>query len=265
MGYTAEEILYFYSLNHDAMNKVVFSITALFVGLFFSGCKPQSGEPVFNPDDPQSLAASLLYAMGGDSLWATNNSLYFRTQVQEQGMESPFVSEEWRDLNAFKLRIEQQNEAFHTIGYFSQSGGWLELVGQDSLRRLADGELVAWWFDHERNFYRMLHRLASGDPELTLQSTESNQLDCLEDGVKLVSFVLDEEKRPSEFHIWPLDAEAPQTFRYSEWGTLPNGMVYPKQGARADSAFSFQMLVWEPSTGIYEAAFDDFPYSPPGK
>lgn len=244
------------------MTNLVRCILGVVVLLFMTGCTPQSEAPTYNPGDPESMVAAMLYAMGGDSLWASNNSLYFRTQVVEKGLEMPFVSEEWRDLNTFKLRIEQQNNDIHTIGYFSQAGGWIELPKQDSLRKVTDGELVNWWLDHERNFYRTLHRLASSDADIQLESSEDHRLDCKEDGVLLCSFVLDTDKKPSTFHFWPLDAEEPLTMHYSTWGTLPNGMVYPLEGARADSAFSFKMLVWEPSVGIYEAAFDDKPYMP---
>jgi len=243
------------------MTKGTIFLTAAYCILLWVGCQPQGGAPEYKAGDPQSLAASLLYEMGGDSLWASRNSLYLRTQMNEKGMSETFVSEEWRDLNAFKLRIEQQGKSFHTIGYFSQPGGWLELVGQDSVYQLTDGELVAWWLDHERNFYRILHRLASGDTELSLESSAPHQLDCLEDGVKLCSFILDEDRKPANFLIWPLDAEEPISMHFSAWGSLPNGMVYPMQGARADSAFSFNMLVWEPAVGIYEAAFEDAPYT----
>lgn len=205
--------------------------------------------------DPGPLAEAMFEAIGGREKWADLGMLYIRTKQEENGVDEPYMNELWRDMNDFKLRIEQQNDDFHRIAYLSDEGGWVESVKEGEVQELIPAQLEQMRYEHNRDFYVMLHRLAAQDPGLSIKSTDHDRVDCYENDEYLCSFLLDEQKRPATFTRYRNGTDYLQLFHFSDWQTT-RGMLHPVEGASQDSSLVFRTLVWEPSDKSFEEVYE---------
>lgn len=226
-----------------------------FILFLFLSCQSNPSDSNFKGDsDALQLAEEMFEAIGGKMRWANLRSVYIQAIHEEPELKYPYKSEIWRDLDDFKVRIEQQSPEFHKVGYFSDAGCYVLNLNLDSIRQISTENVRN---GHNHNVYVLLHRYAS-EEGFKVISPKENRIDFYEgDSLFLCGFELDSLKRPHHF-ITKNNAGEEQVFIFSKWGTT-EGLVHSAGGGPVDGDFSYDTKIWQPSEQNYEASFD-FPY-----
>lgn len=225
---------------------------------FALACSPgDDPSPDFPPftGEPAALRAaeSMMEAIGGRARWAKLRSLYVEATHTEPDLELPYESRIWRDMNEWKLRIEQESEELHRIGLFSDAGGWILYVDRDSVRPLSPDALAGWKAGEAHNVYVLLHRFAR-DGRYRVALGAGGRLEFFEDSLFLAAFELDEMQRPARFITRDSRGRENAT-RFTRWGTA-EGLVHPTGGGPEDGSFSYETRIWRPSELPFDEAFD---------
>lgn len=206
-------------------------------------------------EEAVAKAESMYKALGGKEKWAGIKSVYIRAYNKEPQLDDPYLSQIWRDLEDFKVRIEQKSEGAHRIGLFSDKGGWIQFVMHDTTRKLTTNELEGWRFQHRHDVYYQLHQLARyGCKDLRL-GTEGRVEFYDPNGALRIAFLLDGQNRPSRFYVTNQTGLAESATAFTEW-TTSHGMSHPVKGGPVDGSYSFSMEKWEPSKHGLDKAFD---------
>ncbi|MEO0474262.1 MAG: hypothetical protein AAF206_31935 [Bacteroidota bacterium] len=201
------------------------------------------------------MADKMMEALGGRKKWAAVKALYIKANHIGQGPEDSYQSETWRDLSDFKVRMERQNDRFHSIGLFSDAGGWVMSGDDGSTNELDETAMSNLRFGNAHNLYVMWKRLAT-DPGYQVDFQGSNREISFHQGLDLLcAFILDERNLPVRF-IAPLpngEAGPPSDFR--KWAET-DGLWHPVSGGPSDSSFVYQTEVWQPSFKGFEESFE---------
>jgi hypothetical protein len=180
--------------------------------------------------------ARLLEAMGGREAWAHVKFAHVEAVHNELSIAEPFTNKIWNDFTSPRVRFEAKNAQLDRKRAIADGEGW----------RTRDGDVFAltpeqvendrrWW---EANIYRTLHRLATGDPDLTARAVGEHRLEIFRaDGKRLNWFVLNARGEPILFSTWDSETGGP-------FGPLAsNGTVkFPKWGASADGSFRYEIV-----------------------
>ena len=210
------------------------------------------GQVTAQTDSSSEMADRMYEALGGRERWASLRSLYIKARHTQPSMDIPYQSEIWRGIDEFKLRIEQQNERFHNVGLFSDQGGWIHRLKNDSLQVLTPERLQASRASHQGNIYVLLQRIARG--ESYVPRVNGQRLEFHRDGQLVVAFILDEKDRPAIF-ISPGTDGQERISHFDRWHES-DGFVHPAGGGPVDGGFHFVTEVWRPSDQDFTESFD---------
>ena len=249
----------------SVMKNIFFAIV---LGGFLGSCTPV-GETNGNnfvgstfTGEPEAIerAETLFAAIGGKEKWAALRSLYIHAIHEEPQLKYPYKSEIWRDIQEFKLRIEQQSEEFHRVGVFSDEGAWINYVDRDTARQLSAEALRGWESDNDQNVYVLLNRL-SREGSFDVRKGIDGRIEFRSDTTFLCAFQLDSLDRPHRF-ITRNSGGVEQVSHFAKWGTT-EGLVHSAGGGPLDGSFTYDTREWVPSSAKFEEAYTvRWSYSP---
>ena len=214
-----------------------------------------SGSMVVNAQVSKSgpvEADEMFKALGGRKLWADLKSLYIKAKHLEPGIGS-YQNEIWRGVDAFKLRIEQQNQDFHKLGLFSEKTGTISYFKRDSSRQLSAEDLSRFRKSNDQNIYVLLSKMAKD--KSYIPSINGQRLEFHHQGEFIVAFILNDEKLPVVF-ITPSENNSPESVSYFNKWHKTNGYVHPAGGGPVGGNFFYVTEVWLPSNSVFEEAFE---------
>ncbi len=214
----------------------------------------ESGLSVFTGEESAVREANRMFdAIGGKEAWAALRALYVKAIHEQPNLEQPYQSEIWRDMEDFRIRIEQQSPEFHRRAFFNEEGGWIEYVDQDSARQLSPEAADGWRYGNAHNVYVLLHRLAQAGRYKVRQTTEG-RLQFYQDTTFLCAFETDDQGRPAIFITHSMEGEE-QVTHFTRFDTT-EGLVHSAAGGPADGSFTYQTKEWIPSAKPLEEAFE---------
>lgn len=244
--------------NHK-MNKRNISLITIFAFLFlFQNCqKPTPTEEiktsVFAGDEKAVEEAEAMFkALGGKEVWAKLKSLYIKALHNEPNLEHPYVSQIWRDLDDFKMRIEQRGPEFDNIGLFSNEAVEIQYLHRDSMRWLSEEALKNAKYSHHHNVYVIFKKLAA-EFDISVKFGPENRLDFYQNDGWLCGFGLDEKNRPYRFFSPNPDGTNNESL-FKIWNTV-EGLTHPAGGGPTDGNFEYKTEIWQPSNQNIEEAF----------
>jgi hypothetical protein len=187
------------------------------------------------PDFPLSAGKTgtrldrFLAAMGGRDAWAQVKFIHVEAVHDDLAIQDSFTNKIWNDLTAPRVRFEARNSAMDRRRAIDGPNGWR--WRDDNLTAMNPEQVTEdrrWW---EANLYRTLHRLAAGDPELSVREVGEHRIEIfLADGRRLNWFVLNARGEPMLFGTWDSEAgtvlgplASNGTIRYPRWGGRPDG------------------------------------------
>ncbi|MEO1258636.1 MAG: hypothetical protein AAFZ15_07555 [Bacteroidota bacterium] len=201
--------------------------------------------------------AEMFAAIGGPDRWAKLKTLYIKAVHEEPRFDTSYISEIWRAVDHFKIRIEQQSKEFHNLGVFSEAGGWINYVHKDSARKLSSASLEGWKRDHSQNVYVVLNRLAKSENyEVGIDSL--GRLEYRMEGEKICAFGLDSLYRPAEYFT-PNPDGTENASDFKIWKNT-NGFVHTAGGGPKDGSFSYETEIWAPSEKPFDELYT-FPFN----
>lgn len=234
-----------------------------FVLVILGACKPNSEPPPplaeglqlssFTGDKANVQKAEAMFkALGGKERWANLKSLYVKANHTEPGLANPYINQIWRDIDWFKIRIEQNGEDLQRIGTFNDNGGAINFVDQDTIRELDGYALTSWRKSHAQNFYVVLNRLAKN--ETYKVESEGKKLNFLKDDEPFCAFELNAENLPEYFIVERRKGQEIIS-HFTAWDKS-EGFSHPVAGGPIDGNFEFNTLEWKPQYKPFEEAFE---------
>lgn len=241
------------------MNKHSISLTLLFSFLFlFHNCKNDPPTEsiqtsVFEGQKEAVQSAEMMFkALGGKEVWAKLKSLYIHAIHEEPNLEYPYESHIWRDLDDFKMRIEQRSPEFNIIALFSNEKVEIQYLHRDSMRWFSEEALEEEKYSHEHNVYVLFKKLAT-QSGISVQLGEDNQLDFYDGEEWLCGFILNEKNLPFRFFSPNPDGTNAES-HFKIWNTV-DGLTHPAGGGPVDGDFEYETKIWKPSNKNIETAF----------
>ena len=214
-----------------AIRPLSFRATALLAALFLVPLHAQ--EPT---ETAEARVERFLNAMGGRAAWAQVKFAHVEAVHDDLAIADPFTNKIWNDFSAPRVRFEAKNPQLDSRRAIAGGKGWRSRGGEVSALTPEQVENDRRWW--EANIYRTLHRLATGDPDLTARAVGEHRLEIFRaDGSRLNWFVLNQRGEPMLFGTW--DSETGGAF-----GPLAsNGTVkYPKWGAMPDGSWRYEIV-----------------------
>ena len=229
------------------MKQLIYASLLIIGSLVIAGCAGDNSESkktvtVFAGEpDAVAKADAMFEAIGGKEKWANIQSLYWKA-IHSEG-ESSYENATWREFDEFNLKVEQKDDTFHRVGYFSSAGGWIEYLDRDTVERVNDAMMANIYRNHQKNIYSVLHFLAT-EPHLVAKFGRDGRLEFEQNLVVICAFVLNSENRPVQFITRSIDGLRAETSVFDQWGES-NGYFYPASGGTPDSTFWFQVEEWQ--------------------
>jgi hypothetical protein len=162
----------------------------------------------------EDLRDRLLAAIGGREAWAKASGYHVQATHYLADQETPFANRIWLDFKAPRVRIESDMAAGARQRSMDLTAepvvAWrLSADGRHPLTPAEIEEDRAWW---NGNIYRTFHRLASGDPALSLEATTDGRLQVIEGGAPLLWIRVNRAGEPIAFAMGNADPSAATLF-----------------------------------------------------
>ncbi|MDF1864440.1 MAG: DUF6265 family protein [Saprospiraceae bacterium] len=245
--------------NHLMMNKYHLSLIFCFSFLLiFQNCQNAPSENIqisIFDGEPKAVehAEKMFKALGGKIVWSELRSLYIHAIHNEPTLEHPYESHIWRDVDEFKMRIEQRGPEFNNIGLFSNDQVEIQYVHRDSMRWFSKDALENEKYAHEYNVYVLFKKLVT-QSGILVKLDKDDRLDFYENEEWLCGFILDEQNRPYRFFSPNPDGTHSESI-FKIWKTI-NDYTHPAGGGPVDGNFEYVTKIWRPSKENIETAFD---------
>lgn len=164
--------------------------------------------PVAEVESAATLRDRLLAAIGGREAWARASGYHVQATHYLADQSAPFANRIWLDFKAPRVRIESDmaGGARQRAMDLSADPPLAWRLGADGPQALTPSEIDedrAWW---NGNIYRTLHRLATRDPEVTLERLADGRLQVIDGGEPLLWVRINRAGEPIAFAMGGADA-----------------------------------------------------------
>lgn len=172
------------------------------VTLLAAGCAATiAAAQAATPETADARLERFLAAMGGRAAWAEVQSYVIHATHHEANLPRPYANTIYNDFASPRVRIEAKSADVDVQRAIDGASGW---VRRNGVRSVLTPDQVRdearWW---EANIYRTLHRLAVGDPDLSVRAVGATRLEVWRaDGVRLNWFDLNAAGEPVRFGSW---------------------------------------------------------------
>ncbi len=230
------------------------SLSTLLLSLFlFQNCNTPNTPSFEGEGAAVEKAEAMFLAIGGKEAWAKLKSLYIHAIHEEPGLDYPYESHIWRDLDNFKMRIEQRGPEFDIIGLFSEEAVEVQYLHRDTMRWFSPEDLEDEKFSHEHNVYVLLKKLATQEG-ISVKEGKEGRIEFYQNEKMMVAFGLDEQNRPYLFYQPASDGSVNES-QFTKWNTT-EGLTHSAGGGPVDGNFKYETKIWKPSHQNIEEAFD---------
>lgn len=219
---------------------------------FFQNCKTEKYSTFEGDAAAIEKAEAMFKAIGGKEGWANLKSLYIHAIHEEPGLDYPYESHIWRDLDDFKMRIEQRGPEFDIIGLFSEAAVEVQYLHRDTMRWFSPEDLEDEKFSHEHNVYVLLKKLAT-QSGISVKEGTDGRIEFYQNDELMVAFGLDDQNRPHRFFQLGQDGSINESL-FTIWNTT-EGLTHSAGGGPVDGNFKYETKVWQPSTQNLEEGF----------
>lgn len=209
--------------------------------------------------DPEALARVdvMLGQLGGKALWAKTRSLYTMERARHPRYGDGIVATFWRDLESPAERAEIKHAKLDVQYAWNREGGWV--LSDGHVRDYDADEIAARVDNWASEIYTLFHRLAAGDPALTVKSLDHNGFRVLDENLeKIGDFRLTAD---GALYYWQQYGNDPVAFiygpnkafgevRFPDWGTAVDGSwgFYYVQVLPSPKPFNVNASVRRPKT-----------------
>lgn len=195
----------------------------------------------------------MLEALGGRENWASLKSLYIRAIHTEKGIDKPYQNEIWRNIDTRQIKIVQQNEDFHTVGYIDGDRGWI-IRNQGEAKEMSEQQLAGLLHWDKHLIYGIFHRIAENRPGLCYRIDKRQRLVVYHDGGMLAAFEFNEKGLPYKFYTPSPDGKKENMSIFSQWGES-EGFVHPVVSEPQGEATVFRAEEWKPGKTLLKIRF----------
>ena len=186
--------------------------------------------------DATTRVQALLESVGGKEKWADARTLYVKEHAFLKSGETAVV-EVWRDFEKLTRHLRVTSPSRKYVEVLGEESGWAEDDGR--VKPLTGPEFEEQRQGLRQEPYSIYHRLAKGDPRLTVRPEGADRLNVYENDRLLCWFVLDRKNRPISWgnHF----AGAVNQHWYGP--LVPIGPVLlPKWGSASDGRWRFEYV-----------------------
>ncbi len=192
----------------------------------------------------------MLERLGGKPAWANlkntiNGSMQYRTQEPYEVFAVITM-----DFTEPRFRIETTATDVHLIRVIDADNSWrvswsgvVEEVPPEVFQRE-----MKW---HQAHLYRTIHRIAKGDPGLSLKATGDNFLEVYTGNTRLMWFRLSNAAEPYAFGTWD-DALGSLS---GPWSVEKNGIKHPAWVSSHDGSWRASIRSLELNVPLHESIF----------
>ncbi len=180
----------------------------------------------------------LLAAMGGRESWARVKGMRVSAVHWSARFAEPHDNDIWNDFASPRVRIEAKGGGLDRARAIADGQGWRRDEGAAVQAMTADAVKADTDF-WETNVYRTLHRLAVGEPGLSVRLAENGAiLEVLRaDGTRLNWYRLNAAGEPIQFGTGDFAAGTV----FGPLATGPEGHRHPRWGARPDGTWRYEI------------------------
>lgn len=196
------------------------------------------------------LADRMLAAIGGRTSWAAVRNTI--NDSQQNRLEEPTVvrSVITMDFTTPRFRIETTAPGLRLVRVVDGDRHW-RLTRQGAIEPIPEATLEEDRRWHAAHVYRTIHRVAAGDPALSLRVGRTGRLEILEHGARLAWFALDARGEPYAFGAW--DDEVGSIT--GPWDVERQGIRHPRWVARPDGSWRAAVQALEVNVALTEDLF----------
>lgn len=238
-------------------NKLILLIFTVLLGGIVTAAGQDGADRKKGDAKALETAERMLKAIGGRANWAALKSLYIRAIHTEAGLDKPYQNEIWRNLETRQIKIVQQNEDFHTVGYIDGDKGWI-VRGRGEPAAMSEEQLAGLLHWDRHLVYGIFRKMAAGSPGLGYRIDERGRLVVEENGEMLAAFELNEKGLPHRFYTPSRDGKKENLSIFSEWGES-EGFVHPVVSEPQGEQTVYRAQEWRPGREMLEMRFSPGP------
>jgi hypothetical protein len=202
-------------------------------------------------DDAEALADKMLERLGGRAEWAALRNTVNGSHQNRAGEPTVVYSVIYMDFERPRFRIETTARDLHLIRVVDGDSSWrLNLAGniEDLPADRYEGEM-RWYGAH---IYRTIHRVAAGDPAMSVRLAEDGRLEIYENDQRLVWLRLDAKGEPYAFGFY--DDEVGSLC--GPWDVIRDGIRHPRWVSNSDGTWRAAIKALEFNVPFHDSQFE---------
>lgn len=218
----------------------------LLLASLFAASAAQANEP---SQRAPALLAKMLDRLGGKSNWAALTNTV-NGSIQNRAIEPTEVySVITMDFTAPRFSIETTSKDIYLKRVINGDKSW-RISWSGVVEDLPNESYEADMLWHDAHIYRTIHRLASDDPKLSVQ-TRADRLEVIENKQRLIWFKLDAKGEPYAFGFRGDDRGSLS----GPWNVIKQGIRHPSWVTHADGTWRAAVKALEFNVPLHDSQF----------
>ena len=200
-------------------------------------------------DSAMALKDQMIERLGGKAVWSNLTNTVNGSVQNRAGEPNEVYSVISLDFTEPRFKIETYATDIYLVRVINGNDSWRiswDGIVEDLPERSFDADML-WYQAH---VYRTIHRLALGDPELSVK-LDQDRLEVFEYGKRLVWFKLDTRGEPFAFGFRDDDEGS----LCGPWSVIKNGVRHPSWVSHADGTWRAAIKALEFNVPFHDAVF----------
>lgn len=196
------------------------------------------------------LAEKMLERLGGRAQWAALKNTVNGSQQNRADEPTVVYSVITMDFERPRFRIETTSQDLHLIRVIDGENSW-RLRGSGTIEDVPEPLFESEMNWYRAHLYRTIHRIAAGDPELSLKIGSGNRLEVFANSARILWLNLDAKGEPFAFGAWQDDAGSLS----GPWDFIKDGIHHPRWVSSKDGTWRAAVKALEINVPLHDSVF----------